>query len=485
MPVNSRHPSYTRKVVSWEKCRKTYEGEEAIKEAGQLFLPKTSANQPDSHYQAYKDRALFYAAVPKTVLGMTGAAVRKDPTISVKGKMKDWLMDVDGNHTNIYEFIRDVVQESVLMGRVGIESDAGVDGEGPYLSLYKTESIINWEVDKNGKLIWLVLELQKYVRDSSDEYNWVSKKSFKEYYITKKGTFVQYHKETRGADNGVIFVQDGKAIQLKPNGKAINYIPFVIVNSGSLNPDEIANPPMLGIANINISHYRSSADLEQGRHFLALPTPWITGISDEDANKIQNIGPPTIWKISSTEAQVGMMEFNGQGLSALEKALEQKELLMGTLGAKLLETRNRNEAAETSRIRNSGENAVLSDIVSYVGTGIEMALRYIADWGAWNRDAVSVAMSQDFINEKLTSQEINAMLQALMSNAISFDTWWTFLQQGEIAPHDITSENEVSRIAKNQANLMPSPTPDSSDNTDDSEKDMEDMDDEIEEEEDS
>src|SRR5206468_661127 len=135
------------------------------------------------------------------------------------------------------------------------------------------------------------------------------------------------------------------------------FIPFTFVGATSLSPN-VDKPPLLDLVEVNLSHYRSSADLEHGRHYTALPTPWVSGMRP-DSNL--RIGAGVAWVLEDPTAKAGMLEFTGQGLQALEKALESKEKQMAVLGARLLEMQPRlQETAEAVRLRHNGDAATLS-----------------------------------------------------------------------------------------------------------------------------
>jgi hypothetical protein len=59
------------------------------------------------------------------------------------------------------------------------------------------------------------------------------------------------------------------------NGKPLDFIPFTFLSTDD-NTAEVDEPPLIDLVNVNLSHYRTCADLEHGAHFTGLPTPYIT-----------------------------------------------------------------------------------------------------------------------------------------------------------------------------------------------------------------
>lgn len=53
MPVNCTHPEYDANVTAWLRARHVFAGEDAVKAAGDLYLPRLDSQTP-VEYQAYK-----------------------------------------------------------------------------------------------------------------------------------------------------------------------------------------------------------------------------------------------------------------------------------------------------------------------------------------------------------------------------------------------------------------------------------------------
>lgn len=77
MPVNSTHPDYDANTAAWQRARDVLAGEDAIKAAGQRYLPKLDAQSEDD-YKAYKARADFFNATARTLDALVGLAFRAE-----------------------------------------------------------------------------------------------------------------------------------------------------------------------------------------------------------------------------------------------------------------------------------------------------------------------------------------------------------------------------------------------------------------------
>ena len=199
----------------------------------------------------------------------------------------------------------------------------------------------------------------------------------------------------------------------------------------------------MGLVDVSLSMYMTSADLEHGRHFTALPTPYVTGI---EADSDLKIGSGSAWILPDPSSRAGYLEFSGQGLQALEKAIEEKRSIMASLGAQLLQIQRAGvESAESIRLRQNSEASVLVGAVLSVQEGIAKALSVLAEWEGVSGDIV-VELNTDFVDTKIEAGDLQALMHAWQSGAISHETFLHNMQKGEILADDVTIEDEKDRI---------------------------------------
>jgi len=189
--------------------------------------------------------------------------------------------------------------------------------------------------------------------------------------------------------------------------------------------------------------YRTSADLEHGRHFTALPTPYVTGI---DVDSELKIGSGSAWILPDSSSRAGYLEFSGQGLQALEKAMEEKRSMMASLGAQLLQSQKAGiESADSIRLRQNAEASTLVGVVKTVERAIKQALITMAEWEGVAGDVV-VNLNTDFVDTKINAQDMSSLMGAWQSGGISHDTFLFNMKKGEILAPDTTIEDEKGRI---------------------------------------
>ncbi|MDD1625889.1 MAG: DUF4055 domain-containing protein, partial [Methylococcaceae bacterium] len=212
-----------------------------------------------------------------------------------------------------------------------------------------------------------------------------------------------------------------------------------------LNSDPEA-PALIDLADLNIAHYRVTADYEHGCHFTGLPQAIIAGYQKESDSEKLYIGGPSAWVFSDPQAKGYYMEFTGQGLGALENNLNRKEEQMSLLGARMLMPEKRGiEAADTANIHRAGESSVLASISQNVSLGLTKALQVFSQWAGYDQN-VSIEINRDFMNVGLSPQEITALMGLVQAGYMSPQTLYFNLNNGELYPESWSFEEEQASI---------------------------------------
>jgi len=435
MGIESKHPLYIETENKWTRVRDSFLGSDKVKSQGEIYLPKLSSQDKDQ-YASYVMRAMYVNAIKNTVQGLVGAVMRIDPVINAPDRILELSQDITGTGVSLNDFVSNMLSEQLLMGRQGILIDRTEDRA--YLSGYTTEQITNW-MDNT-----VVLKETYVAHDINDYYSMTYEVQYRELMIDEDGKYlVRIWREVQGW---------GVWNEIYPTkvGQSLDTIPFVALSGNELNLNP-TQPPLMSLVDTNLSMYRTSADLEHGRHFTALPTPYVTGIDGDSELKI---GSGSAWILPDSSSKAGYLEFTGQGLQALEKAVEEKRGIMASLGASLLQTEKSGvESAEAVRLRQNSETSVLVGAVLSVQEGIAKALSFMAEWEGVSGD-IEVELNTDFSDTKISAQDLTALMGAWQSGGISHETFLHNMKKGEVIPNDVSVEDEKGRIdMQNPMNL--------------------------------
>lgn len=457
MAVDTVHAEYTDLATVWEACRAVAKGQRAVHDLGEKFLPKLT-NQTTEDYDKYKARALFYNATRRTIAALVGLLFRKDPTVTVPAGAEALLDDINQGGMPFDQFMIECGREYMTVGRFGILIDypsASPDltladalrlNLRPTMTLYRAETIINWQTTRvaNTHVLSQVRLKERHV-ERVDEFTEKAEDRWRVLDLDPAGHYRVriYRKNERGEEEQV-----GDDVYPMMNNARLTRIPFEIFPRIKCD-----DPPLLDLVEVNLSHYRVTADYEHGTHFVGLPTPYITGYVPEPNTKL-HIGGTAAWCFPDVSTQVGFLEFHGAGLSNCERNLDRKEQYMAVLGARMLEAPKRDaEAAETASIYRSGENASLGSVADQLGLCFTRALTTLCAWAGLAGE-VEVVLNKDFVPVRMDSATLTALVAAWQSGALSSQELFRNLQEGEVIAADANYEDEEARKAENPPPML-------------------------------
>lgn len=446
--IDTPHIDYAYWLPIWQKCRDANAGQYAVHGRGEAYLPKLSGQQK-SDYEKYKLRAMFFNATGRTVDGMVGMIMRKEPILDIPDSLNGIAEDIDLKGSDVNYFTDSLVEELCLTNRVGILIDfpaqstigmtlAQIESIGirPYASLYKAEDIIDWEFSRVNNRYMLTMVKLREIDDDKTEIIRVLK-------LTEFGYQVEiYPKSENGYGE---FPRD--ILTPLMNNAPLSYIPFIF-------DEKIFKPPLIDLVHVNFAHYKNSADYEHGLHFTGLPTPifWGADLIDDAGNSIVQLGSTAAYGFSNPNGRAEYLEFTGTGLGALKTAMDDKVNSMIALGSRYLGADKRvAETAESMTIRSAGENSIMGKIAGYASTMMTRAFRIIAEWSRINPDLVSVTINKDVTPNGISPQMMQQLTSAYLAGAISYETYFWNLQQGEVIEGTRTIEDEQASMQENES----------------------------------
>lgn len=468
-------------------------GEDSVKNGGELYLPILS-DQDTDEYTAYKARAVFFNATGRTVDSFVGMIYRKDPTIEAPASLDPFQEDATLQSQSFYDYTKFIVREVISAGRSGTLVDWSDEENRPYVQNYTPEQIINWRMRRIGgrTVLGLVVLKETVSADEAlavgpqavdetsgqappqplavgvvnhyaasgpadgttstpDDFSPEMLDQFRVLRLLSDGVTPSYQVEIWRKKDGEKsdYVLVSTVIPTR-KGKALNGIPFVFHGPNNLLPtcDKI---PVEDIISINLSHYRTSADLEHGRHWTGLPTPFITGV---DSNKDITLGSQTAITSTHPEAKATFLEFKGEGLKALETAIVEKEHQMSVLGARMLEQpKKAAETVDVMQMKQTGEQSSLMQIAFTLGESFETILRWALYWMAPADSAfdetedVTVELNADFNMADMDPALVTALVGAYMAGTLSLDSLVARFKRADIIPAERSAQDEMDLIS--------------------------------------
>ena len=473
------HLEYDASLAGWARARDVISGEDAVKAAGELYLPRLDS-QTDDEYAAYRMRASFFNATARTADGYVGLIFRRapfqrlpDPKSTLGQSLAAFANDADMLGTSLYGYAKNVVTEVISVGRAGtlVDWEDTVEHRA-YATMYAAESILNWQVQRiNGRNIPTLIVLRESVElpIAADGLDFstkpieqirvlrlvpLAKSTAKKVVAARQdyGCVVEIYrrqeKKSRRDKGDWELVEKRTPLR---RGKPLPLLPFIFHGPRHSRP-AVDQVPLTAVICINLDHFRLDADYKHGIHYTALPTAFVCGF---DKAAELPIGSRNAWVSDNPDAKAAFLEFSGQGLGTFEKALDRDERLMAVLGSRLLsEQKKVGETAEAMQLRQTGENSILANLATSVSESLTQMLRWVHWWNSSEEtpdqvtdQQVLIELNTDYNTKGMEAQELTAVVNSWKAGAISQDTLLELLRKGEILP-DGRSNEEEERLLK-------------------------------------
>lgn len=475
--VSATHPQYDQFAPKWKRCRDCVAGQDAIRLAGESYLPKLK-DEDNKDYLARLKRSDFFNGTWRTIAGLGGMAFRKEPTVEASAAIEAYLEDVTMAGVSMNSLAKDGLDEVLTVGRYGLLVDfarmpenvtpltvaaAAKMGLRPMLQPYTAESIINWRFARVANSWVLVMVVLKECADvSTDEFEIKSEDRYRVLDLDPSGFYRQrLFRRDKGKDE-----QIGGDIYPMMAGQKLDYIPFVIIGPDGRG-DDIDEPPLIDLVDANLALYQINADYRHGLHFTALPTAVVSGYSPQADGEKFYIGSTAAWVFPDPQAKAEFLEFTGQGLSELRQARDDKKQEMAMLGARMIadETSKARETLGATQIKRQGENGVLSRIAQSLSEGLEWTLGIFSEW-AGHAEKVVFQLNRDFQPTLVDAPTLTALTASLQAGAISAQEFFDLMQRGDMVEADMTFEAHQAQVDASAppapAKVRPTPDPQAS-----------------------
>lgn len=469
------HPDYVDNIGIWDLITSLLKGKEAIDDGGSTYLP-IPLGRTEDEYESYQKRAVLYNATARTLDGLLGAIFRKDARVDIPAQLDYLKLNTDGEGNNITQFSKKVAIDVISHGRGGLLVDyptaSGVMSLADERSanmrariqFYCPQSIVNWSVARDGGLLKLtnVMLKEEYAERAAHVFKEKKFSRFRLCELDSEGYYVIRILEPKIVDDpknrGSKIVEYTEVDTIEPylpSGKRLDFIPFKFIGAVTNTPKPNKSP-LYDLAQLNLAHYRNSADYEEALFMLGQPTPYITGLDNEFIEKNQSslrIGSRACWLLPEG-SEVGLLESKSEK-NLLQKGMELKEAEMIGLGARLVQDNSSrgSESSESVSLRRSGEASQMACIADNISSAIQQALEWCAVWMNVPDVDIRFSLNKDFFTNRLTHNDITALVSAWQGGAISHKVVLDNLRKGEIIDSLMDDDTVLDDISNEDTNL--------------------------------
>lgn len=454
--VTFTRPEYDAARNRWRLVRDVCKGSETIKAAGERYLPRPNAHdtsrENQERYVGYKQRAVFYNATGRTKHSLVGAVFRTWPTLTVPGALDYVAKDVDGQGVSIYQQSQSVIGHLLEVGRHGLLVDyPQVDGQAvsvadmasgrvrSTISSYPTEAIKNWKTRKVGgqHLLSLVVLEEKVDVDTDDGFG---SKQVTQYRVLRLDADGNYTQEVWEEGSGQTSMVIAPFTPLNGAGQRWRVIPFQFLGSEN-NDASIDDSPLYDMAEINIGHYRNSADYEDAAYLMGQPQVYMAGLSEQWVKMLEEkgiyFGSRAILPLPQN-GTAGILQ--AQANTMIKEAMDTKEDQLIALGARLIERGSAVKTATQADNDSAAEHSVLSLIVSNVSEAYSQCLEWMGEFLNVAGESL-YKLNQDFTQISLDPAILSALFNAVQGGRLPEADFWQYLRdRGVIDPEKTDDE---------------------------------------------
>lgn len=442
----------------YDQIRDCLKGARAVKAGGARYLPMPNAHDQSlknvERYNSYLTRAVFYGVTKRTLAGLVGQVTMIDPVIEVPDMLDSVIKDANGSGVSLTQLAEEALNYNIAYGRAGLLTDYPtlLPGQSvsrqdqqtgairPTINLYAPWNIINWRTTLIGSELRLSLVVlrEEYV----EEDDGFEEKRKTQYRVLRLVGGLYEQQIWRG-DQGAFKPWGGVIQPLDGAGARLDEIPFSFI--GAANNDSIPDePPMGDMSELNIAHFRNSADYEESAFIVGQPTPVVSGLTEhwikEVLNGELNFGSRGgIALPADASASLIQMQPN----STAHEGMLHKEQQMVALGAKLVEAKSVQRTATEATGDRANEASTLTSATNNVSAVFKYALEWCAIFSGImtiredaETDTIQFKLNTEFNLNTLTSDELRMIIESWVKEALTFSEMREFMRKAGYARLD-------------------------------------------------
>ena len=474
MPVSDQHPEYQLHIPRWQLVRDCVEGSVAVKSrqnlgsddqhgasfGGTIYLPMPNPEdqsiQNQQRYFDYKQRANFVNFTGQTKEGLVGLVFRQPLIHELPPTIAHLETSTDGGSITLEQLTKGVLCDCLEAGRSGLLTDYPVAPIGltqdqvNQLNLranilrYSAESIINWRTAKAGgtKILTMVVLREPTMKLTEDGFSFEEVIFHRVLLLSADNIYFQ---NLYNENDELIFFGEGdeasaNIVPRKSDGSTWDEIPFTFVGTED-NDENVDKASLYDIAEINISHYRNSADYEESSYIVGQPTPFVAGLTQEWVDKVL-MGQVTL----GSRAAVMLPEGGSAGLIQADpnqmpmKGMEAKEVQMVNIGARIIADKKQPGTAEGERIKFAGQTSKLGSIIGNIEDAMIRSLSWALEFMGGTGDIV-FEINRKFYENTVNPQELMASIQMLDRGVIALPDFRDRLRKAGMLPAGRTDDD--------------------------------------------
>lgn len=443
--VAKRSDTVAAMVSAAAKGRALMGGSDAMRAAGETYLPKFKAEETED-YNARLKASWLFNGFKKAAKDMTGRVFEKPIEVpDAPTQLIQWAENIDMQGRDLSTFAAEVFKDGFASGVNYIMADAPrregettqaqamANGLRPYLSHLRVEDVLGWKTETYGNVLALSqFRIMETVteNDPTDEFSEVKVQQVRVLDRTEAGVTIRIYR--MNSDSKWVLHDD-----YATEASEITVVPFYAQRTAFLTGE----PPLEDLADVNIAHWQSQSDQRNILHFARVPILHASGREDDETLKIS---AGTAVQSRDAMAKLEWVEHKGQAIGAGRTDIKDLEFQMETLGLQLLVASQ--ETATGAALDAKKETSGLAMMADNLKDALEQALAWMADYGGLGEQSITVEVNKEFGLAPMTYQEMQAMQTDVSLGYLSKETYFEERKRRGVLRPDLDTQEELDRI---------------------------------------
>ncbi len=425
-------------------------GTEAMRAAGEQFLPRHAAESAES-YKMRLESATLYNGFEQTVGAQAGKLFAEAVVLNddVAPELQALAENIDGQGRALTPFVYDMMKEAFVDGisyilvdapslsQAATLGDQRAQGSRPYWTAVLASQVIGWRTESvNGQQMLTQVRITEETQEPKGEYG---EETVQRVRVLEPGSWEVWRRTQDPSSRTDHYVLESAG------ASTLNYIPLVPVYTNRTAYFE-GEPPLRSLAELNREHWISSSEQRYALTFSRFAMLSVAGV-DEQTTEIV-VGPNKVLRLPAG-ATAQYIEPSGAAINAGLQDLQAIEQRMTHAGMQIRVEQAGQVTATAAAIDSAESNAALKAVAHALEDAIEQALQMTADYlGLMSGGSAEV---YDEFAEPPPQGTVGELTSLSTLSKISLPTLWYELKRRRVLSEDFDPAAEFERIMIEQA----------------------------------
>lgn len=452
--------AHARLAPYWLMIRSILAGAAAVKDLGELYLPKFPAESADE-YKRRKAAAPWRPEFEDCVRSISAKPFGKEVVLQgdPSSEMKAIAEDVDGRGNNLHTFARDMFEGGVTLGAHGIlvdfptmnpgatRADEKAAGARPYWVSVDADEIISLRTERRGAR---EVATHLRLRETKTTVNGFEEVVEPRIRVIEPGFWQVWKPSDQKVGDMIVWVIEDEGLL------TLAEVPFVFFATAERVGAQYVRPPMLDLGEMQIELYRSLSNKEQIFTIAGSPMLTANGMAAPEAD-MQGVvgaietGPGRVLYAPGAEGIQTSWAYIQPAAANLKEIRDDIGATiedMRRLGMQPMLPKTGSVTATATGVDAAKAHTAVQSWALGLKDALEQAFVFTAQWMK-SAEVVEVSVNTDFAIGLYGAEEVKELREARAAGDLSQRTYWDELaRRGVLGPSFDADEEEKALLAE-------------------------------------